>query len=416
MESSQTLRIFNGFFPYDYKALEQDINDHAAKGWRLVSVGRFFLTYKRADMTGLRAHIEVFTGAYETDNEKKLASYKKSREKNGWKFVGDLDFFYIWYAPEDAPFAPPTFEQEHNLMQKMVWSRELSALGIALVMLVLGLVAILKCTYTDFLTFTGVGSLSILPLFTLPVCIIGFLLIRSVRRQSAYLKRGETLPVPTVQEAKRRYMPMYWFLFAAAAYIFLIFLFDAVFGYTSYLMTVIPLALACGAVLLLQKMAGTRTRRVLLVCVIAVCGVGMFAMQHWTPAAADAPADMTAVLTLDAVSDSPLKESYYRETVSPAVPAHFVYTETAESGATAKNEYFSVPFSPMRRLLLSKVRALMAKSADVCEGDAALWNADEVLFGSDGSVLVVRGREIFYYSATDDGGNAAVLSPITAAE
>ena len=134
MESSQTLRIFNGFFPYDYKALEQDINDHAAKGWRLVSVGRFFLTYKRADMTGLRAHIEVFCGAYETDNEKKLASYKKSREKNGWKFVGDLDFFYIWYAPEDAPFAPPTFEQEHNLMQKMVWSRELSALGIALVM------------------------------------------------------------------------------------------------------------------------------------------------------------------------------------------------------------------------------------------------------------------------------------------
>ena len=138
--------------------------------------------------------------------------------------------------------------------------------------------------------------------------------------------------------------------------------------------------------------------------------------MDWTPAAADSPADMTAVLTLDAVSDSPLKESYYRETVSPVVPAHFVYTETAESGATAKNEYFSVPFSPMRRLLLSKVRALMAKSADVCEGDAALWNADEVLFGSDGSVLAVRGREIFYYSATDDGGNAAVLSPIPAAE
>ncbi|MEA4823814.1 MAG: DUF2812 domain-containing protein [Clostridiaceae bacterium] len=411
MDTAKTLRVFNGFFPYDYKALEQDINEYASKGWKLVSVGRFLMTYKRADTVGLCAHVEVFTGAYETENEKKLAAYKKSHEKDGWELIGDVDFFYIWYAPADTKFHAPTFEQEHNLMQKMVWSKELSALGLTLAMLVLGLVAILKCAYTDFLTFTGVGSLFILPLFGIPSILIGSRLVRDVRQQSAYLKRGETLPVPSVKAAKDRFLPVYWFLFIVGLYILLLFFFDAIYGYTRYLMMIIPLTLASVAILFLQKMPKNRARRTLIFCVLAVCGIGMFSLQRWSPPQADAPADTSVVLTLDAISDSPLKETYYRETVSPAVPAHYVYTETAESGASAQNEYFSIPFSPMRTVVLSKIRTLMAQSGSLTPGDGDAWTADEVYVSTNGAVLVLRGSEVFYYSAKDGAGLAAAFAP-----
>ena len=94
--TSPTKRVFNGFFPYDYRALEQSIRDMADKGWRLDTVSRFSLTYRRADTAGYTAHVEIFTGAYEEDHDKKLAAYLRSRKKDGWQFVCDLVFFYFW--------------------------------------------------------------------------------------------------------------------------------------------------------------------------------------------------------------------------------------------------------------------------------------------------------------------------------
>ena len=395
--TSPTKRVFNGFFPYDYRALEQSIRDMAKKGWRLDAVSRFSLTYRRADTAGYSAHVEIFTGAYEEDHDKKLAAYLRSRKKDGWQFVGDLDFFYFWYVPEDARVREPSPEAEINLSQRMVWSRELGALGIVLVMLVLGLVSMLRCVYTDFLTFTGLGSLSIVPLFLLPSALIGWRILRGVLPQRAALRRGETLPVPDLREARLRYRLLYGLLIAIAVFALLLFLFDAVFGYTRYLALVVPPLLAVTVILFLQRLPDVRVRKALILCVILAAGVCMLALQRRSPARADAPADMTAVLTVERVSGKASESRYFRPTVSPAVPAHYVYTETDADGVTAQNEYFRIPSPFFRRMVLSRIHRAMGTA--LTAADAAAWNADEA-WTADGTVLLRRGSELFYYAAS----------------
>ena len=405
--TSPTKRVFNGFFPYDYRALEQSIRDMAKKGWRLDAVSRFSLTYKQTDTAGFAPHVEIFTGAYEEDHDKKLAQYLRSRKKDGWQFMGDVDFFYFWYVPEGARVRGPSPEAERNLSQRMVWSRELGALGITLVLLVMGLVSILRCVYTDFLTFTGLGSLLILPIFLLPALLIGFLILRGVLPQRDALRRGETLPVPDIRAARLRYLLLYGFLLAAAAFALLLFLSDAVFGYTRYLALVIPPLLAITAILFLQRLPDVRIRKTLVLCVILLAGAGMLLLQRWSPARPAAPADMSGVLTVQRVTGSPAERSYYRPTVSPAVPEHYVYTETDAGGVTAQNEYFRVPSPFWRRLVLSKVHAAMGRDG-LTAGDPQAWQADEAWQASDGAVLLRRGSELFYYAAS---GTDAALTP-----
>lgn len=407
---SDTLRVFNGFFPYDYKALEQTIEMRARDGWKLTGVGRLFLRYTRETMTGKSAHVEIFTGAYEEDNEKKLAAYKKRRCDDGWEFIGDLDFFYFWYIPEGQKGCDATPEAERQLMQRMVWSRELSAFGIMLAMVILGIVALFKLSYTDFLTFTGVGSILMAPLFSIPSVIVAAYLFRDVKRQSAYLKRGECLPQPDLSAAVKRCRAMYTLLLCAAVYILAIFLLDAVFGYTRYLMLIIPLTVASAAVLLIQKLPKTKGRQVLLVAVLVLCGVGMFMLQRWQPVTKSAPEDMSYVLTLEDAAGVAGEKLSYRETVSPFVPAHFIYTES-DNASAAKNEYFRIPNALIRRWVLYEITKTIGSRATLEEGDAALWDADRVRIASDGGVLVERGTEIFYYSATDPDKQPIPLTP-----
>ncbi len=408
----KTLRVFNVYFPYDYRALEADIRDRAKNGWKLCEVGRYFLKYTQEDTTGFHARIEVFCGGYEDGGEKKLQSYKNARTKDGWKLAGELDFFYFWYVPDGARERPVSAREEHNLMQRMVWNRELGGFGAVLALLILGGVSILKCTYTDFLTFTAFGSMAALPVFLLPSLIIGFFLFRDVLRQSAYLKRGEALPEPDRRAARRRGRVLYAYLILLAVYIVLLFVLDAVCGYTRYLTLLIPLALTCAALLGLMRLPATRTRRILIFCLLAACGITMFTLQSWTPASPEAPEDMSLVLTLETAAGESADSVYYKHTVSPVVPSHFVYTESAENGATAQNEYFYIPWAPMRRYMEEKLVLTIEKSAGVTQGDADVWDADAVYLSDTGSVLLVRGDSIYYYAAKDSSGEALELAPV----
>ena len=393
----RTRRVFNGFFPYDYHALEAFLAEMAAKGWRLEALSRFSMTFREADCRGLVPRVDLFTGAYEADHDKKLAAYRRARTREGWESAGELDFFYIWYVPEGTPVRAASNGAEAYLSQRMVWSRELGVLGIALAMLVLGLVSILKCVYTDFLTFTGLGSLLMLPLFLLPAVIVGALILRGVLPQRDAVRRGEALPDVPVPEARRRYRLLYGFLAAAAIFVLLLFVCDAVFGYTRYLTLLLPIAAAVGLTAALMRLPATLARRVLIFCAVALCGIALILLQRWSPPRPSAPADLTNVLTVERVTGGEAASSYYRATVSPAVPSHFVYTQTDADGVTAQNEYFRVPSALFRSLLLPKIRAAMGKDG-LTAADPAAWGADEAWIAANGAVLLRKGSELYYYS------------------
>ncbi len=394
-----TKRVFNGFFPYDYHALEAYLAEMAAKGWRLASLSRFSMTFRETDCRGLVPRVDLFTGAYEADHDKKLAVYRRARTREGWEPAGELDFFYIWYVPEGTPVRAASLEAEASLSQRMVWSRELGVLGIALAVLVLGLVSILKCVYTDFLTFTGLGSLLMLPVFLLPALLVGFLILRGVLPQRNAIRRGEPLPDVPLREARLRWRLLYGFLAAVALFILVLFVCDAVFGYTRYLTLFVPIAAAAALTAALMRLPATPTRRMLIFCAVALCGIALVLLQRWSPPQPSAPADMSRVLTVQALTGEAPVSSAYRATVSPAVPSHFVYTETAESGASAQNEYFRIPSALFRQLILPTIRKAMGKDG-LTAADPAAWNADEVWIAENGAVLLRRGAELFYYASS----------------
>ena len=407
MATEKYTYAFNGYFPYDYKALEQEINERAAKGQKLVSLGRYFAKYTTADMTGLRAVVEVFTGAYEKDNEKKLSSYRNSRREKGWKLAAEMDFFYIWYAPEDAKPKRADMEAEYNLMQKMVWSRELTVLALGVIALILGIVAICKCSYTDFLTFTGVGSLLLAPLFILPSIVVALVLFSRIREQSAYLKQRERLPEPDIHRARQNYRILYTYFLALSIYILLVFLLDAVFGYTRYLTLIIPLLLACLGAVAVQRIPNEKLRKPLLLILLVGCGVAMLLSQQFTPEQETAPTSMENVLTIESVTGEEASRTYYRKTVSPMVTSHFVYTETDENGAQVQNEYFHIPLEISRKLVIGKVKKLMQDKQGISDADPSQWNVDEAYAAEDGALLLIRGSDVYYYAAVDKDDAAA---------
>jgi|GEM_PF-1484461 len=405
-QEKQTFRVFNGFFPYDYKALESEINTHLEKGERLVSLGRYVAQYARDDsLSGYRAHIDVFTGAYEKENEKKLAAYRRTHQEKGWKLAAELDFFYIWYVPADAKGKPVSAEAEYNLMQKMVWSRELTVLGAGIAVLILGIIALIKCSYTDFLTFSGVGTLLAAPLFLIPSVVIGWILLNRVRSQSAYLKRRENLPEPDVHTARKSYRLLYGYLLALGVFVLLVFGLDAVFGYTKYLSIIVPILLACLGTWAVQKIQNVKLRKPLLLVVLVLCGVIMMMMQYVQPQTASAPDSMENVLSVKEISGKDASRTTYRATVSPMVTKHFVYTETDEDGNTAQNEYFYIPTKLSRKLVMAKIQKLIASDSTLETTDASRWNADEAYSTENGAVLILKGKEIFYYAAADGDGN-----------
>lgn len=410
MSDKKTKRCFYGYFPFDYKAFEQELREQLAAGWMLSAFNRFSVVYTRTENTSLTPFVDVFTGAYESDGEKKLSAYRKKRKNKGWIPAGEMDFFYVWYLPEEETVPESAPEAERNLNQRMVWSKELSVLGIAAAILVLGLVAAWKLAYTDFLTFTGVGSLSMFPLFIIPCVVIATLVFRDVAAAKKPLQKGLPLAVPTVRDARRRYRLIWGLALVIAVYIALLFILDGLFGYSRYLTLLLPVVVAALAVWGLQKVQDRRTRRLMTFMVVAVCGVLLFGLQAVNPFdmnRAVAPEDMSVVLTLD---EKPASTAY-RQTVSPMVPEHYTYTQTGEGKKSAQNEYFRIPADFCRRIVLGEVLDALETTGEVEERDASAWDAERLWQAADGSVLILRGSEIFFYKATDAEGNAVAIEP-----
>jgi len=409
MNDKQNKRRFFGYFPFDYKAFEQELAQEIAQGWMLETLSRFSVSYRRTENADLVPYIEVFTGTYESDGEKKLAAYKKKRKSRGWQYAGELDFFYVWYLPAGETKPEPDAQAERNLNQRMVWSKELSVLGIAIAILVLGLVAVWKLAYTDLLTFTGVGSVMMFGIFLIPCVVVAALIWREIAAAKRPLLVGQPLPVPEIGRARRRYRLIYGLALAIAVYIALIFILDGIFGYNRYLSLLLPIVAASLAVWGLQRVKSRAARRALTLVTLVVCGGLLFASQSRTSTdlnALVAPQDMSVVLTMD---EKPASSAYH-ETVSPVVPVHYTYTQQGEGKKTALNEYFRIPADFCRRIVLDEVLQTMRGVGEVSEIDPEPWEADRAWCSEDGAVLLLRGSEILYYKATDAEGNALALT------
>ena len=58
MNDKQNKRRFFGYFPFDYKAFEQELAQEIAQGWMLETLSRFSVSYRRTENADLVPYIE----------------------------------------------------------------------------------------------------------------------------------------------------------------------------------------------------------------------------------------------------------------------------------------------------------------------------------------------------------------------
>ena len=82
---NKTKRVFWGFFPLDYKAMETYLEEMAGKGWMLEKVGRMTARFRAIEPQKLKFYVDVFKeeGPLTPERTKEAEEYRRLCRESG---------------------------------------------------------------------------------------------------------------------------------------------------------------------------------------------------------------------------------------------------------------------------------------------------------------------------------------------
>ena len=436
MVKSKTKRVFWGFFPLDYKAIETYLEEMTDKGWMLEKVGRMTAKFRAIEPQKLKFYVDVFKegGPLTPDNTKEAEEYRDLCQQSGWNFITSQDYLQFFYAEEDEDPTPIQTDEalEQKIVESTLWRNELlSILGFSIVAIMM-LIRYFPLRYKYLLSFVGVtGMLLFPPLFIIIILSTAYGLIRNLRARRN-IKKGLAIEKPTLKAARRRVMVFHVPIFIIGFAIILAFIADSFFRPRVVAISLIgPVFGACiglGLRYVIKKKAKDKKDGVLYVTLAILGVIFFFAIVNALLMSSDMglaykkddiPGNYPIVTMADLLEGPQqgwLVNREFNPGMSPITPKRYNYSETRNINGKKEriilsyyrtiHPYFAeVIFNGVTEELKRgiKWRGMYVLTKDIIiDGKMKdLWNADDLALTKTRDEIIVRKGNIVVHLSGD---------------
>lgn len=356
------------FEPFDYRASETFLERMALKGYRLESISGYLAGFSSCEPEERMYRVGIYEEDLSENGQKKRQNYLNRWTNAGWEFCAQNDYLYYFCRKgSDGTLPCGIHPREDLLLRVAVWRREFYAVFIMLLVLAFGLICQLRMTYRSFLTYTDFCRTSLFMVFVIPAAAVLLYHLIYYCRRRALIHRGELLPVPTVAAARFRSFLIYSVAILFLLYVVCSFAADALSGYPRMALTLLPLLLAIGVVLLVRRLRAKGKKHVLITGILVIfavtTGLAFLSAANLDNASNELPAGSYALHAEDLDPPQTAQRASYVHSRSPLVSRHYVYVETAEDGTKLSTEYISCIGPRTADLLYELVERELAEAA-----------------------------------------------------
>jgi len=396
------------------------MEDMAQKGWELKSFDRFTATFRAVPPRKRICWVDVFTGAENPENgDKNLREYKKKWEKRGMKCAAHYDFFYYFYNTVPEPDLPETgdAQAEFHLMQKNVWRKEWLSMLIIFCMMIISCVITIQMSLSRLYDFTGVASLVMFPITIIPFLFISLYEGKWFLQMRRIWKSGQPLPMPDLQEARKRYRIFYGFIALVLFISVLSIIADTIIKYPFPMkLGGMLLAIVIAAIAVLRVWQKKSTMRGQLVSFLFVCGlviisiIGDLAFDAGFGNRLSLPDNTTALTFSDLqnVKEEPVAFEF-NPTISPVVPVRYSYLEALPDGTKIISEYYETASNRVADFVYDKLAKAIGEKRVMTPLDNAVFGTEGFAVDSENAVLITWDNKILYAELKDESGSITGL-------
>ena len=334
------------FEPFDYRASETWLNRLALQGKKLESISGYTASFSACEPEPRVYRVGIYEEDLSESGQKKRQTYINRWTGAGWEFCAQSDYLYYFCRKGTDDTLPGGIRPREDLLLRIaVWRREFYAVFIMLLVLAFGRICQLRMTYRSFLTYTDFCKTSIFVVFVIPSVFILLYHVFFCLRGRAMIRRGRLLSVPTVAAARFRSVLIYSVTVLFLLYVVCALAADALTGYPRMALTILPLLLAVGVVLLVRKLRAKGKKHVLITGILVILavttGLAFLSAVNLDNASNELPADSYALHASDLDPPQKIQKASYVHSQSPLIRRHYVYVETAEDGTKLSTEYIS---------------------------------------------------------------------------
>lgn len=99
--------LFN-FLPYEYKALEQYLEDMSLNGWKLYGMAGMILKFKRIEPKRINYSVDIMdkVSFFDGRNSEKTLEYREYCKKAGWEFVCEREKIQVYCSENEIDSIP----------------------------------------------------------------------------------------------------------------------------------------------------------------------------------------------------------------------------------------------------------------------------------------------------------------------
>ncbi|MDD2481808.1 MAG: DUF2812 domain-containing protein, partial [Lutispora sp.] len=169
----KTKRVFWGFLPLDYKAIETYLEEMAEKGWMLEKVGAWAAKFRAIEPQKLKFYIDVFKegGPFAPENTKEAEEYRNLCLESGWSFITSRDYLQFFYAEGDDNLTSIQTDEvlEQKIVESTLWRGQLISVIICTIFAIKAMSLYFPPRYKFLLSFVGVAGMLLFPLLFISV-------------------------------------------------------------------------------------------------------------------------------------------------------------------------------------------------------------------------------------------------------
>ena len=443
----RTKRVYFNFLAFDYKAMEEYFEEMAEKGWMLVKVGGLTAKFRSIEPKKLKFHVDVFKegGPLTPENSEEVKSYKSQILKQGWNYITSRGYLYFFCAEDDEIIIPTRLsdsDEEKNI--RFLLKKEFISIAVFLVIAVYLLFISTPMKYTQLLSFVGVASVFVFPLFTVVVLLPSLYGIIYALKARKNIKVGLAIEKPSLKNAKIRAI-----VFNLPIFVLLLIIASAFIADSFFRPRIIAMSLAgpaIGTIIGLSfryiiKKKVKEKKDVVLYAALAIV-VLMFAIPITSSLFSKSnedilfsrdsiPADYPIIKISELLQSSEEGKMIYRSFdagMSPVVLKHYKLRETGEIDGKevllfvryyeAINPYFADVIyngiiEELRRGIKFRGMYLLTKTVVIENEMKDLWKVDGfAITDKEDEIIAIKGNIVIHLSANIDFKESYVIQLI----
>ena len=440
----KTKRVFWGFLPLDYKAIETYLEEMAEKGWMLEKVGAWAAKFRAIEPQKLKFYIDVFKegGPLAPENTKEAEEYRNLCLESGWSFITSRDYLQFFYAEGDDNLTSIQTDEvlEQKIVESTLWRGQLISVIICTIFAIKAMSLYFPPRYKFLLSFVGVAGMLLFPLLFISVILpAAYDLIRTLRARRN-INRGLPIEKPTLEGARKRMMALHGPTFVIGVIIALAIITDSFFRPQVVAMSLAGpiIGMVIGLILrYIIKRKATDKKDSVLYVTFAILGV-LFFSAIANPLLSGIgvgssykrdiiPEGYPAITMSDLLEGSQQGTSVYSEFnagMSPIIPKHYSYLETWDVNGTNENirvKYYKTIHPRFAEIIFNGITAelregikwkdmiLFRKTIISDDEMKNLWNVNNLaLTEARDEIIIQKGNIVVHLSGNIDFENRHV--------